>query len=47
MAQKPRSVILIAIGCAASGRADAGVLDRLRQDKTLRIAYRTGARIRF
>jgi ABC-type amino acid transport substrate-binding protein len=35
--------LLIATACAASDRADAGVLDRLRQDKTLRIAYRTDA----
>jgi ABC-type amino acid transport substrate-binding protein len=34
---------LIAVACAAGGRADAGVLDRLRQDKTLRIAYRNDA----
>ena len=34
---------LTVIAGAASGPADAGVLDRLRQDKTLRIAYRNDA----
>jgi ABC-type amino acid transport substrate-binding protein len=34
---------LIAVACVASGGADAGVLDRLRQDKTLRLAYRPDA----
>jgi ABC-type amino acid transport substrate-binding protein len=36
-------LILIAIACSASGHANAGVLDRLRQDRTLRIGYRTDA----
>ena len=36
-------LLLIAIACAGSGPADAGTLDKLRQDKTLRIAYRNDA----
>jgi ABC-type amino acid transport substrate-binding protein len=35
--------LLIATACAVGDRADAGVLDRMRQDKTLRIAYRKDA----
>jgi polar amino acid transport system substrate-binding protein/glutamate/aspartate transport system substrate-binding protein len=36
-------LLLIAIPLAGSQSANAGVLDRLRQDKTLRIAYRADA----
>jgi ABC-type amino acid transport substrate-binding protein len=36
-------LLLIAIAGAGSGPADAGTIDRLRQDKTLRIAYRNDA----
>jgi polar amino acid transport system substrate-binding protein/glutamate/aspartate transport system substrate-binding protein len=36
-------LLLIAIAGAGSGPADAGTLDKLRQDKTLRIAYRNDA----
>jgi polar amino acid transport system substrate-binding protein/glutamate/aspartate transport system substrate-binding protein len=35
--------LFFAVACACSSSADAGVLDRLRQDKILRIAYRTDA----
>jgi len=37
------ALLLIAVACAGSGPADAGTLDKLRQDKTLRIAYRNDA----
>jgi ABC-type amino acid transport substrate-binding protein len=36
-------LLLIAIAGAGSSAADAGTLDKLRQDKTLRIAYRNDA----
>jgi polar amino acid transport system substrate-binding protein/glutamate/aspartate transport system substrate-binding protein len=37
------ALLLIAIACAGSAPASAGTLDKLRQDKTLRIAYRNDA----